>query len=86
MPHTVPLSFDDACRVWERRSERVGGTLFTLTSVARVGPFARLGIESAGRVDRRADQAPWLYFAGTTYYLMELDGEWVIVGMSSWIT
>ena len=45
-----------------------------------------LGIQSSGRVPRRPDQAPWLYFAGTTYYLMELDGEWVIVNVSSWIT
>ena len=71
---------------WANRSERTGGTLFTLTSVARVGPFARLGIESAGRLDRRADQAPWLYYGGTTYYLMELDGEWVLVTAMSWIT
>jgi len=45
-----------------------------------------LGIQSSGRVPRRPDQAPWLYFAGTTYYLMELDGEWLIVNVSSWIT
>ena len=45
-----------------------------------------LGIQSSGRVPRRPDQAPWLYFAGATYYLMELDGEWLIVNGSSWIT
>ena len=72
--------------LWKRQADRTGGTVFTLTSVARVGPFARLGIQSSGRVPRRPDQAPWLYFAGTTYYLMELDGEWVIVNVSSWIT
>jgi hypothetical protein len=79
----VPIITKEA---WNRRSEREGGTLFTLTSVARVGAFARLGIETSGRVERRADQAPWLYYASTTYYVMELDGEWVIVGMSAWIT
>jgi hypothetical protein len=45
-----------------------------------------LGIQSSSRVPRRPDQAPWLYFAGATYYLMELDGEWLIVNGSSWIT
>jgi len=45
-----------------------------------------LGIQSSGRVPHRPDQAPWLYYAGTTYYLMELDSEWLIVNVSSWIT
>jgi len=71
---------------WKKRSLRTGGTLFTLTSVTRVGPFARLGVESSGRVERRPEQAPWLYYASTTYFLMELDGEWVIVEMWSSIT
>jgi hypothetical protein len=71
---------------WKKRSNRTGGTLFTLSTVRRVGPFAMLGIESAGRVDRRPDQAPWLYYASTLYYLMELDGAWVIVDMGGWIT
>lgn len=71
---------------WKARSERTGGTLFTLTSVRRVGPFARLGLESSGRLARRGDQAPWLYYGGTTYYLMQLGNEWVIVGTSGWVT
>jgi hypothetical protein len=71
---------------WKKRSERTGGTLFTLSSVSRVGPFARLGVESSGRVERRPEQAPWLYYASTIYYLMELNGEWVIVDMGGWIT
>jgi hypothetical protein len=71
---------------WSQRSDREGGTLFTLTSVARVGPFARLGVESAGRIARKPDQAPWLYYASTTYYLMELDGEWLLVTSEAWIT
>ena len=62
------------------------GAIVLEDQFAGVGQFARLGIQSAGRVPRRPDQAPWLYFAGTTYYLMELDGEWVIVNVSSWIT
>jgi hypothetical protein len=71
---------------WKARSDRTGGTLFTLTSVRRLGEFVRLGVSSSGRVARRADQAPWLYYASTTYYLMRLRGEWVIVGADGWIT
>jgi hypothetical protein len=71
---------------WSARSQRAGGTLFTLAPVRRAGPFVRLGVESAGGVARRADQAPWLYYASTTYYLMRLGAEWVIVGTSGWIT
>jgi hypothetical protein len=71
---------------WKARSERAAGTLFTLMPVRRAGPFVRLGLESAGRASRRDDQAPWLYYASTTYYLMQLDGQWVIVGAGGWIT
>ena len=71
---------------WDKRSDREGGTLFALTSVSRVGPFARLGVDSFGRIPRQRSQAPWLYYAHTTYYLMELDGEWVMVTMDGWIT
>ena len=71
---------------WDRRSDREGGTLFTLSSVSRVGPFARLGVDSFGRIPRQPNQAPWLYYAHTTYYLMQLDGEWVMVTMDGWIT
>lgn len=71
---------------WDKRSDREGGTLFTLTPVARVGPFVRLRVESSGRIPRAANQAPWLYYASTTYYLMQLEGEWVLVTMEGWIT
>jgi hypothetical protein len=81
-PHVGVITQAD----WNKRSDREGGTLFTLTSVARVGPFARLGVDSFGRIPRQPNQAPWLYYAHTTYYLMELDGEWVMVGMDGWIT
>ena len=71
---------------WTRRSEREGGTLFVLSGVDRIGPFVRLRIDSRGRLPRRPDQTPWLYAAGTTYYLMQVNGDWVIVGVRSWIT
>ena len=71
---------------WAARDIRAGGTLFTVTGPERVGPFARIRVESSGRVARAADQPPWLYYASTTYYLMELGDEWVIVGVESWVT
>jgi hypothetical protein len=81
-PHVPVITKAD----WDKRSDRDGGTLFTLTSVSRVGPFARLGVDSFGRIPRQPTQAPWLYYAHTTYYLMDLDGEWVMVTMERWIT
>jgi hypothetical protein len=76
---------NDAFRQWRERTG-MSARLITLGGVERVGPFARLTIQSSGRVPRSSDQAPWLYYASTTYYLMQLDGEWVIVDIDAWIT
>ncbi|MEJ7811924.1 MAG: hypothetical protein WKG32_16045 [Gemmatimonadaceae bacterium] len=71
---------------WARRSLREPGDLYTLSSVGRIGPFVRLYMDAAGRLARREDQAPALYGSGTTYYLMELNGEWVAVSISAWVS
>jgi hypothetical protein len=39
-----------------------------------------------GRVTSAPEQGPHLYYGGDSYYLMEIDGEWVVVARSSWIT
>jgi len=46
----------------------------------------RLYVDASGRLARREDQAPALYGSGTTYYLMELNGEWVAVSISAWVS
>ena len=38
------------------------------------------------RVERDPDAAPRHYASMTRYYLMELDGEWVIVSVEAWVT
>jgi hypothetical protein len=70
---------------WNARSPRPREALCTLSSVTRVGPFARLGVQafvatpySSGQVDRR--------HLTNTYHLMELDGEWVLLDTASDVT
>ena len=71
---------------WDAMPVRAEGMLYTLSTVWRVGPFAHVTINYAGRVGRTPEQGPHLYYGGRSYYLMELDGEWVVVSRSEWIT
>jgi len=59
---------------------------YTMHTVRTWGRFARVEITLSERLDRSADLAPAQFAAGTTYYLMELNGEWVIVDVGGWIT
>jgi len=71
---------------WKARDPRVGGVFYTMHTVRTWGRFARVEITLSERLDRSADLAPAQFAAGTTYYLMELNGEWVIVDVGGWIT
>ena len=62
------------------------GVLYTLSGVRQAGPFVVVGVTSQERMPRRPGEAPQLFAAGTTYYLMELNGEWVIVSTDMWVT
>jgi len=71
---------------WQRRPLTVGATLYTLSSVRRSGPFVLFGMTTSERAARRAGEAPRLYAAGIRYFLMERDGEWVVVSSDEWVT
>ena len=71
---------------WDAMPVRSEGMLYTISPVWRVGPFVHVTISYAGRVARTPEQGPHLYYGGRRYYLMELDGEWVVVGRGEWIT
>jgi hypothetical protein len=71
---------------WRDRPLTDAGVLYTLSGVRQVGPFVVVGVTSQERIARRQGEAPQLFAAGTTYYLMELNGEWVIVSADMWVT
>ena len=71
---------------WRERPLTDAGVLYTLTGVRRVGPFVVVGVTTQERMARRQGEAPQLFAAGTMYYLMELNGEWVVVSVDSWVT
>jgi len=73
-------------REWKSQPLTEAGVLYEFTDVRRVGPFVRLGIDTMERTARRAGDAPRVYAAYVTYYLMEFNGEWVIVSWDSWVT
>jgi hypothetical protein len=45
-----------------------------------------VGIVASERTARREGEAPRLYAAGIRYYLMERNGEWVVVASDEWVT
>lgn len=71
---------------WERRDSRAASVFYTFSPVSAWGPFARVTMRVSERLARPTGDAPAQYAAGTTFYLMELEGEWVIVARTSWIT
>jgi hypothetical protein len=71
---------------WSRRPQTDAGILYTLSSVRRVGPFVLVGITAAERMARREGDAPRMFAAGIRYYLLEQNGEWVVVGRDEWVT
>lgn len=71
---------------WNARSVYESGVLYTLSSVRRAGPFAMLSITASERIARPVDAAPRAFAAMRRYYLMERNGEWVVVGMDGWVT
>lgn len=71
---------------WNRREPREGGTFYSPQQVTTWGRFARVELTLSERISRPAAAGPEGYAAGTTYYLMELNGEWVLVGSEGWIT
>ena len=71
---------------WNRRDPRTGGVFYSVAPVRSWGRFARVELTLSERSTRSEGQAPRQYAAGTTYYLMKLNDEWVIVGQDGWVT
>lgn len=73
-------------KAWRRQPSTEAGVLFTVSSVRQVGPFALVTVSASERLARAAGQAPQLYAAMISYYLMERNGEWVVVARDEWVT
>jgi len=71
---------------WDKRSLRDGGIFYRVDPVRVWGRFARVHMWLSERVSRATNETPAAYAAGAIYYLMELNGEWVVVARQSWIT
>jgi hypothetical protein len=92
---SLPIALRDAwsarfqlieAREWSARPLHEGGVLYTPSRVRRAGPFVVLSVTASERVERDPDAAPRHYASMTRYYLMDLDGEWVIVSVEAWVT
>jgi len=71
---------------WNGREPREGGAFYVLQPIVGFGRFAQVVLTLSERIGRSAGAVPEGYAAGSTIYLMELNGEWVIVASEGWIT
>jgi hypothetical protein len=71
---------------WDQRNPREGGVLYSVDPVRVWGRFARVYVGLSERMSRAADAVPTAYAAGFTFYLMELNGDWVVVSSTAWVT
>lgn len=71
---------------WNRRDPREAGVFYTFTPVRVWGRFVRVERVVSERLARAEGQAPAQYASANTYYLMELNGDWVIVDQRGWVT
>ena len=60
------------------RTARGVGTLLTVRGVRRVGPFAQIGVDI-----HDAGPFPYRYYTSSRVLLMELNGEWLTVNVTS---
>jgi hypothetical protein len=71
---------------WSARSSREGGELWSISRVESAGRLARVSVTVSGRIQRAANQGPQAWYSWTTYYLIERNGEWLLVSKSSAVT
>ena len=65
---------------------RQAAVVYSIEQPVGWGPFAMITVSASEQIGRPAEDAPEHYAASTTYYLMQLDGEWVLVSWSAWVT
>ena len=71
---------------WRRQPEHEAGVLYHTGAVRRLGPFVELSIAASERLRRARGQAAERYASWARYWLMEVDGAWVIVAQSTAVT
>jgi hypothetical protein len=71
---------------WQAMSLKTAGEAWTISRVERAGSFLRVTVSIAGRLDRTSAQAPALWYSGTSFFLLDYDGELVIASESGWVT
>jgi hypothetical protein len=71
---------------WQNRDAREAAVFYTISPIQVWGRFVRVELTASERTARTPDQVPAHYASGTTYYLMESDGEWLIVAWEGWVT
>jgi hypothetical protein len=89
LPSSVRAKFGDRIQIITPQTPidpRDALVIYTVTPVRAWGRFVRVEVSADERLARRPEQAPAHYAAATAYYLMELNGEWVIVAWESWVT
>lgn len=69
-----------------QRDPREARSFYTFGPVRAWGRFVGVEVNASGTLARSANESPHHYAWGSTYYLMELNGEWVVVEASGWIT
>jgi len=71
---------------WDARGRRRGGSLATFKVVGSLGPFVQVKADIFGLLPRPDDHAPYGWASGAVYVLLVVEGDWVIVSVSSYIT
>jgi hypothetical protein len=71
---------------WIARDVRAPGVFYSIAPISTWGRFARVQMTISERFARKPDEAPRAYGAGMTYWLMNVDGQWVVVAAMGWVT
>lgn len=71
---------------WDARDVRQQAVFYTIKPVTTWGHFARVDVTTEEHFPRKPDERPVAYASGVTYVLMSVNGEWVIVDVSGWVT
>lgn len=72
--------------LWNERDVREPSVYYRIDPIATWGHFARLHVTATQRFARPAGERPQPYATGAAHWLMNVDGQWVIVAESRWVT
>ena len=71
---------------WNSRDVRAAGVFYTIPTPRAWGRYVRIELHDSERNARSEGQSPAQNAGAITYYLMQLNGEWVIVAEEAWVT